>query len=93
MSLSCPKLVELRLLDVDIEFCSNCRCDVMEIYDGPEMTSETLIASVCGDDDAGQHFMSTTNAMYIRFISDDIYTYQGFLARYSLPYQPDGETN
>ncbi|XP_031633644.1 dorsal-ventral patterning protein tolloid-like [Contarinia nasturtii] len=62
----------------DLEMDSNCRNDFIEVRDGDNVKSR-LIGKYCGNS-LPPILASTSNKMYIRFVSDDSTTGRGFSA-------------
>jgi hypothetical protein len=83
------EVIELRFIDFQVEYCTGCKCDALEVYDGPDTDSD-LLGVFCwmefGDPGLPEYVTSTGNEMYAVFRSDDSGNYRGFLMRYAFPY-------
>lgn len=62
-----------------LEGCDRCRCDYVEIYDGPLHTGSPL-GRICYG--SYHTFTSSSNMMTIKFHTDSSVTRRGFLANY-----------
>ena len=72
--------VALKFQSFEIEYCNNCVCDYIEIRDGPDAQS-ALIGTYCGYK-MPEDIKSTTNQLYVKFISDRYVNKAGFAATF-----------
>ncbi|XP_064472120.1 cubilin-like [Ornithodoros turicata] len=72
--------VELRFEDFELESGRSCRWDYVEIFDGPDDSSE-LKGRFCGST-GPQHIKSSGSRMFVRFKSDGSNAHRGFNAVY-----------
>lgn len=77
--------VLLNWLAFDVQDCTDCKCDSVSVYDGPDDQSP-LMGTYCGHT-APAHLTSTSGEMFVRWVTDDSYEYEGFMARYGYPLQ------
>ncbi|XP_038593697.1 deleted in malignant brain tumors 1 protein isoform X2 [Micropterus salmoides] len=78
------QFVQLKLLDVNIENHPTCGYDAIYVYDGSS-TSSRFLGKVCGNSTSTTNittFHSTGAYLTVRFRSDSIISYSGFLAEY-----------
>ncbi|XP_029141431.1 deleted in malignant brain tumors 1 protein-like [Protobothrops mucrosquamatus] len=71
--------IRLTLQNFVLEGCDRCRCDYVEIYDGPLHTGSPL-GRICYG--SYHTFTSSSNMMTIKFHTDSSVTRRGFLANY-----------
>lgn len=77
------KKIMLTFSDLDIEYCSNCACASLEVYDGQDSTSIRL-ATYCGSSSNGGIF-STGRYMFLKFSTDlTAHRSKGFKANYNI---------
>ena len=74
--------LQLDSFSYSMEDCKSCRCDGLDIHDGPNIGS-TRIQQLCGNGSAGR-IQSTGNVLFLRFYSDDSFQFGGFQINYSL---------
>ena len=72
--------VALKFQSFEIEYCNNCVCDYIEIRDGPDAQS-ALIGTYCGYK-MPEDIKSTTNQLYVKFVSDSRLELAGFAATF-----------
>ncbi|XP_030830721.1 uncharacterized protein LOC589938 [Strongylocentrotus purpuratus] len=70
--------VTLTFTDFDIEDHSTCSFDALEVYEGVD-ASGPLRAKLCGSSTPGP-ITSTTNALFVKFVTDSSVTRTGFRA-------------
>ncbi|BHF63132.1 Bone morphoproteintic protein 1 [Sparganum proliferum] len=63
----------------ELEDMYGCPFDYLEVYDGPSESSSRL-QKVCGSKIPAP-FVSTTNVMTVKFVSDDLFNKKGFIGR------------
>lgn len=72
--------VKLAITSMELEYCSFCRCDYVEVRDGPTANSQ-LIGRFCDTERANLY--SEGRHMWVKFRSDVILEYKGFSASFS----------
>ncbi|KAJ8019624.1 Tolloid-like protein 2 [Holothuria leucospilota] len=75
-------VISLTFDTFDIEDGSTCQYDALEIYDSSSALASRKIGSYCGSINPGS-VVSTDNAMYMEFTTDEVITGQGFRATVS----------
>lgn len=81
--------VWLKWFDFEVEFCTECKCDVVTVFDGPDDQSP-VIGSYCGYD-VPNDIVSTGRDLFVRWTTDEMGEYRGFMARYGGPHQETGQ--
>ncbi|XP_049840768.1 cubilin-like [Schistocerca gregaria] len=78
--------IKFTIIDIDIEFSSDCNDDYLAIYDGSSADNKTQrLAKLCGSSmPQPAWYLSTSNSMMIRFKSDGLHSSKGFLANYTV---------
>lgn len=82
----------LELEGPDVNDTEPCPYDRVEIYDGPSIKSD-LISTHCNTSTLPLHVSSSTNLMYIRFISDSVHEFPGFTATVTNSPHPCGASS
>ena len=72
-------IISLSFINVDIEACTNCNCDYLEIHDGLDASAPSL-GRYCGTDI--KDITSSGNRMWIIFHTDGQTTRNGFSISY-----------
>lgn len=62
---------------------SSCGYDSLTIYDGPTTNSQSL-AKLCGTSKRFDGILSSSNTIYLKFVSDSSTSYKGFQISYSI---------
>ena len=75
------KQVDFTFNHMDLEDCSDCACDYIELRDGPDESSP-VIAKKCGNSLPGGEFVSTGEQMTVIFRSDGRDNFIGFDATF-----------
>jgi len=70
---------------MSIEAHADCRYDRLELRDGSDENA-TLLGQLCGQDVPVRRFKSSSNVMFIRFVSDPSLNELGFNALLSATY-------
>ncbi|KAJ8306835.1 hypothetical protein KUTeg_014919 [Tegillarca granosa] len=73
--------VELNISDFDLETHTQCRFDVLEVFNGPDDQSPRLV-QICHTQTKPQLITTTGNQMFVRFKSDASVNGRGFSATY-----------
>ena len=71
-------ILKLSVQELDTE---NCIYDYLQVSDGDNYNSKK-IATLCGRNQPNQKIYSTTDSLYLRFITDGGTEYKGFKIRY-----------
>lgn len=76
-------MIRLIIEDLALEYSSECRYDVLELFDGTNQFKQRL-ASLCNELSNNQSliYTSTKNEALIRFVADDSNRGRGFLLKY-----------
>jgi len=85
------QVIELKFFDMEVEQCTSCTCDAIEVYDGATADA-TLIDTFCGVTTPAASVISTGQDLYVRFRSDATGQLKGFLARYGYIYSTEACT-
>lgn len=81
------KSVQLRFTSFQVEYHVDCNYDHLVIYDGEDFSADPLTARLCGDTLPDQ-LTSSSNSMFINFVTDTSVTQEGFQATYQAVYGP-----
>ncbi|XP_053538521.1 cubilin isoform X2 [Ictalurus punctatus] len=84
------QVVSLTFVSVDIEFCPDCGCDAVYVYDGPS-SSSPLLGTVCGH--GRKTFSSSRNTLTVVFSSDSSFDGRGFIAHWNFTDSPSCRYN
>ena len=72
---------------IDFEGCSNCECDYIQIFDGPNRYSKSLKKWCRNRPD----LVSSGSHLYIEMKTDALNYYRGFKAKYFAVHKNDGK--
>ena len=81
ISLPVGNRINLNIKNINIQGCSGCICDSLNIYDGSYLNS-TKLATICNAGDTRRSFNSLGNNLLVVFKSDGDATGPGFKAKY-----------
>jgi hypothetical protein len=74
--------IEILFLDMEIEFCTDCKCDGVRIWTGTEPGEDSeAIGSYCGTE-VPESFEIEEDQAFVRFYTDAGHEFRGFLARF-----------
>jgi hypothetical protein len=73
--------VKLSFDAMNIESCSTCSCDALELYDG-QNSHATLLARYCGSNNVNGEMLSSDRYMFVKFKSDVKSSSTGFRGTY-----------
>ena len=73
------QFVNIRFDAFDLEHHDDCDWDHVVVYDGPDVNNNIIGARLCGSQ-SPPDIQSTTNYMYLVFVSDSAATATGFSA-------------
>ena len=76
--------VKLVIQDMDIESCTNCSCDYIQIQNAVIYGSGVLRGRLCGSLTSSLTFYFYNETLIVRFVTDFSVTARGFLARYTV---------
>ncbi|XP_032223621.2 bone morphogenetic protein 1 [Nematostella vectensis] len=74
--------VDLLFLTLDLEFAVNCSRDYIEVFDGPDNSSQSL-GRFCSDKDVKRHVVTSGNAMLVEFVTNGRVARSGFDTSYT----------
>ncbi|EDO50070.1 predicted protein, partial [Nematostella vectensis] len=74
--------VDLLFLTLDLEFAVNCSRDYIEVFDGPDNSSQSL-GRFCSDKDVKRHVVTSGNAMLVEFVTNGRVARSGFDISYT----------
>ncbi|XP_046548881.1 cubilin-like [Haliotis rubra] len=69
--------VGVYIVYLDLEVSYNCQYDRLSFYDGPDKSNGSMF-TFCGRDSTPRSILSSSNSMYIEFISDSFVNSEGF---------------
>ncbi|XP_048582610.1 dorsal-ventral patterning tolloid-like protein 1 [Nematostella vectensis] len=75
--------VDLLFLTVDLEFAINCSRDYVEVFDGPDNSSQSL-GKFCSDKDVKRRVVTSGNVMFVEFVTNGRVAREGFDISYTL---------
>uniref|UniRef100_A0A1B6EBE4 Cubilin n=1 Tax=Clastoptera arizonana TaxID=38151 RepID=A0A1B6EBE4_9HEMI len=82
IQLAVAERIVLKFKQLNIEFCEECSCDFVELYDGPSSDSPK-VGRWCGSMEPDE-FISTQNTVTVVFNSDEMLHYGTFHIHYDI---------
>ena len=84
------KVIRMKLDFLDIQYCPNCSCDSLAIYDGNKENDTNLIKRYCGTEwDPDEPIVTSTSDALVRFQTDASIQGRGFTLNYTAESRTD----
>jgi hypothetical protein len=85
--------IEIQFIDLDVEFCTDCKCDGIHVWEGDQAgTPEEAVATFCGVDmDRPDPLLIEGDSAYVQFYTDPDHEFRGFLARFGFELASTGQ--